>query len=144
MNDLLVAQALAARGTAASAPAGYSALRTVYAVPQDSIGATPALMVLPSTDSMDYGGQTRRATVTFTVRIYLDTIADLPRRYTALHTWRAWLRDLYTGAVTLGGQVDQCSVTSTELGNDELAGVQYLVVDATVECTKLDALAFTA
>ena len=144
MNDYAIAQALAARGTAVSAPAGYSALRSVYAVPQDSIAATPALMITPSSDSMDYGGQTRRATVTFVVRIYLDTIADLPRRFVALHTWRAWLRDLYGGAVTLGGLVDQCSVVSTELGTDEVAGVQFLTVDATVECVKLDAIAFSA
>jgi hypothetical protein len=144
MNDLAIAQALAARGTAVASPVGYAAMRAVYAVPQESLGATPALVVVPAGDSMEYGGQTRRATVTFTVRIYLDTIADLPRRFTALHVWRAWLRDLYGGAVTLGGSVDQCSVTSTELGTDEVAGVQFLTVDATVECVKLDAIAFTA
>jgi len=144
MNDYATAQALAARGTAVSAPVGFASVRAAYAVPQESLGVTPVIIVLPSGDSMEYGGQTRRATVTYTVRLYLDTIADLPRRYVALHTYRAWLRDLYSGAVTLGGQVDQCSVIATELGTDEVAGVQFLTVDATVECVKIDAVAFTA
>jgi hypothetical protein len=82
--------------------------------------------------------------VTYTVRLYLDTIADMTRRYQALAAYRSWVRDLYNGAVTLGGQVDQAGVTSTSTGTDEVGGIEYLVVDATVECVKQEAVSFTA
>lgn len=144
MNDVAIAQALAARGTAVAGPAGYAAFRTAHAFPPDSLGATPALVVIPGNDTVEVGGQTRRTTVTFTVRLYLDTIADMPRRYQALAAYRSWVRDLYNGSVTLGGQVDQAGVTSTSTSTDEVGGIEYLTVDATVECVKQEAVSFTA
>lgn len=144
MNDLAVAQALAARATAAAAPAGYASVRQASAVPLDSIAATPSVLVLPGADSIETGGQTRRTTLTYTVRLYLEPIGDIARRTQALYAYRSWLRDLYNGAVTLSGQVDQAAVTGTSLGTDEVAGIDYMTVEATVECVKQEAVSFTA
>lgn len=144
MDDLAVAQQLADRALAVAGPQGYAAVRASYAVPQESISATPAVLVLPGVDAIETGGQTRRTTVTYMVRLYLEPISDIARRSKTLYAYRTWLRELYDGAVTLGGEVDQAGVTGTNLGTDELAGIDYLTVEATVECVKQEAVAFTA
>lgn len=144
MDDVAVAQALAARATAVSGPTGYAAIRNSFAFPQPSISAVPAVIVLPDTDSVEYGGQTRRVRCSFRVRIYLEPIADLPRRYKMLHAYRTWLRNLYNGAVQLGGVVDMASVINTDMNSDDLGGDSYLTVEATVECVKQEAVAITA
>lgn len=144
MDDLAVAQELADRVSAVAGPTGYAAVRAAYAVPQESIGATPAILVLPGSDSISTGGQTRRTTLTYTVRLYLEPIGDIARRSRTLYAYRKWLRELYDGAVTLGGEVDQAGVTGTSLGTDEVAGIDYLTVEATVECVKQEAVGFTA
>jgi hypothetical protein len=61
-----------------------------------------------------------------------------------LHAYRTWLRNLYNGAVQLGGVVDMASVVNTDMSNDELGGDSYLTVEATVECVKQEAVAITA
>lgn len=144
MDDLVVAQQLADRALAVAGPQGYAAVRSSFSVPQESISATPAVLVLPGTDSIETGGQTRRTTVTYTVRLYLEPIGDIARRSKTLYAYRKWLRELYDGAVTLGGEVDQAGVTGTQLGTDEVAGIDYMTVEATVECVKQKAVAFTA
>ena len=144
MNDLAIAQALAARATAATSPAGYAAVRQASAVPLESIGATPSILVLPGSDQIETGGQTRRTVITYTVRLYLEPIGDIARRTQALYAYRTWLRELYDGAVTLSGNVDQAAVTGTTLGTDEVAGIDYMTVEATVECVKQEAVNFTA
>lgn len=144
MNDVAVAQALAARALAVSGPTGYAAIRNSFAFPQSAISAVPAIIILPDTDSVEYGGQTRRVTCTFKVRVYLEPVADLSRRFQMLHAYRTWLRNLYNGAVQLGGVVDMASVVNTDMSNDELGGDSYLTVEATVECVKQEAVAITA
>jgi hypothetical protein len=144
MDDAAIATALAARATAVNAPSGYAAIRTAHAFPTDSLGATPAVVVFSGTDQIEYGGQTRRTVLTHAVRVYLDTIADIKRRSLALAAYRAWGRNLYNGTVTLGGLVDMTSVTSTTIGTETLGGVDYMVVELTVETTKQEALNFTA
>lgn len=144
MDDLAVATALAQRAVSVPGPAEYAAVRNAYAVPQDSIGATPAVLVLPGADSIETGGQTRRTTVTYTVRLYLEPVGDIARRSKTLYAYRTWLRELYDGAVTLSGNVDQAGVVGTALGTDEVAGVDYMTVEATVECVKQEAVGFTA
>ena len=144
MNDVAVTQALAARVTAVSGPTGYAPIRKAYAFPPDAISQTPACLVMAQGDAMEYGGQTRRTTVTFAVRIYLEPVADLARRIQMMTAYRTWLRDLYNGAVTLGGLVDQASCVSTDLGADEFGGVNYLTVEARIECVQQEAVSFTA
>ena len=144
MDDIAVAQALAARVSAVSSPTGYAAIRNSYAFPPDAISATPSGVVISGTDQVEVGGQTRRTQLNFTVRIYLEPVADLARRMQLVSAYRTWLRNLYNGAVTLGGLVDQASVVSTDVGAEEYAGIQYLTVEAQVECVKLEAVAYTA
>ena len=144
MDDAAVAQELATRSLAVNPPNGYQRIRTAHAFPVEAIGATPAVVVFSGPDQIEYGGQTRRTVLTHTVRVYLDTIADIKRRSLALAAYRAWGRNLYNGAVTLGGLVDMTSVTATTIGTETLGGVDYLVVELTVDTTKQEALNFTA
>lgn len=144
MNDAAIAQELATRATAVTPPAGYAAIRTAHAFPAEALGAIPAVVVFPGPDQIEYGGQTRRTVLSFNVRIYLDTIADIKRRSQALAAYRTWGRNLYNGTVTLGGLVDMTSVTATATGTETIGGVDYMVVELTVETTKQEALSFTA
>lgn len=144
MDDVAVAQALAARTLAVQAPTGYAAIRNAFAFPPSAISAVPAVVILPWNDSIEYGSQTRRVVCTFKVRVYLEPIADLQRRFQMLHAYRTWLRNAYNGAVQLGGLVDQASVVSTEMNTDDLGGESYLTVEAVVDCTKQEAVALTA
>tara|TARA_R110000868_G_scaffold22336_5_gene91516 strand:- start:2301 stop:2735 length:435 start_codon:yes stop_codon:yes gene_type:complete len=144
MNDVAVAQALAARVLAVSGPAGYASVRNSYAFPPDAISATPSAIVISGTDQVEVGGQTRRTQVNFTVRIYVEPISDLARRMQLVGAYRTWVRNLYNGSVTLGGLVDQAAVVSTDVGAEEYAGIQYLTIEAQVECVKLEAVAYTA
>jgi hypothetical protein len=144
MDDAAIAQALAARGTAINGPTGYAAIRVTHAFPIEALSATPALVVFSGADQIEYGGQTRRTVLTHAVRIYLEPIGDIKRRAEALAAYRAWGRNLYNGSVTLGGLVDQTSVTGTTIGTESIGGVDYMVVELTVDATKQEALSFTA
>lgn len=144
MDDAAIATALAARGTAVTPPSGYAAIRVAHAFPVESLSATPALVVFSGTDQIEYGGQTRRTVLTNAVRVYLEPIADIKRRSQALAAYRTWGRNLYNGSVTLGGLVDMTSVTGTTIGTETIGGVDYMVVELTVETTKQEALSFTA
>jgi hypothetical protein len=46
--------------------------------------------------------------------------------------------------VTLGGLVDMTSVTGTTIGTESIGGVDYMVVELTIDATKQEALSFTA
>lgn len=144
MDDVAVSQALADRFLAVAGPSGYAEIRKAYAFPPDAIAASPAAVVIQGSDQIEVGGQTRRTVLTFTVRLYLEPVADLARRMQLVSAYRTWLRNLYNGAVTLGGLVDQTGVTSTDVGAEDYAGVQYLTVEAQVDCVKLEAVNYTA
>lgn len=144
MDDVAIAAALAARGTVVTAPSGYAAIRVAHAFPVEALTATPAIVVFAGPDQIEYGGQTRRTVLTHAVRIYLEPIGDIKRRSQALAAYRDWGRNLYNGAVTLGGIVDMTSVTATSTGTEEIGGVDYMVIELTVDATKQEALSFTA
>jgi hypothetical protein len=65
-------------------------------------------------------------------------------KYRDLYTWRAWLRTVFDGAVTISGNAAQVAVTSTTLGTDTYADQEYLTVEASAEVTVFDTVAFTA
>jgi hypothetical protein len=82
--------------------------------------------------------------LTVNIVIYLLPIPRMDEKYRDLYTWRAWLRTVFDGAVTISGNAAQVAVTGTTLGTDTYADQDYLTVQATAEVTVFDTVAFTA
>jgi hypothetical protein len=143
MTDLTILDALAARLTAVTKPAGYT-LRKAYATPPESLPVVPAIVLFPGDDSITVGNGNRTTVLTVEVRLYLLPIPRMDDKYRDLYTWRAWLRTAFDGAVTISGNAAQVAVTTTTLGTDTYADQEYLTVEATAEVTVFDTVAFTA
>ena len=143
MTDLTILDALAARLTAVTKPAGYT-LRKAYATPPESLPVVPAIVLFPGDDSITVGNGNRTTVLTVEVRLYLLPIPRMDDKYRDLYTWRAWLRTAFDGAVTISGNAAQVSVTTTTLGTDTYGDQEYLTVEATAEVTVFDTVAFTA
>lgn len=140
MNDLAVANAMADRLRAWGEPAEEQALGTVYAVPPDSIGTWPAIIIYPDADTITYGAAARITTLVFRIRVYLRPNADLPRRLTTLLRWRSHLREAFDGNASLGGLVDAVTVTETRLGDEEYAGEPLVYAEAVVEAVRAEVI----
>jgi hypothetical protein len=143
-NDASIADAIATRVATVTVPASVAAIRGATATPPDNLQALPYAIVLPGSDSIIYSTSSRIVVGTFTVRLYLGSPTDYARRFPALHAYRTALRDIFAGATTLGGLVDQASVTGTQIAHDEYGANEYVVVDVTVECTKGEPFSFSA
>jgi hypothetical protein len=143
MNDLTILDAIAARLTAVTKPAGYT-LRKAYATPPESLPVVPAVILFPGDDSVTIGNGNRTTVLTVEVRLYLLPIPRMDDKYRDLYTWRAWLRTAFDGAVTISGNAAQVSVTTTTLGTDTYGDQEYLTVEANAEVTVFDTVAFTA
>jgi hypothetical protein len=143
MNDLTILDAIAARLTAVTKPAGYT-LRKAYATPPESLPVVPAVILFPGDDSVTIGNGNRTTVLTVAIRLYLLPIPRMDDKYRDLYTWRAWLRTAFDEAVTISGNAVQVSVTGTTLGTDTYADQDYLTVQAVAEVTVFDTVAFTA
>jgi hypothetical protein len=143
MNDLTILDAIAARLTAVTKPAGYT-LRKAYATPPESLPVVPAVILFPGDDSVTIGNGNRTTVLTVAIRLYLLPIPRMDDKYRDLYTWRAWLRTAFDGAVTISGNAVQVAVTATTLGTDTYADQEYLTVEATAEVTVYDTVTFTA
>jgi hypothetical protein len=135
-NDAAIAAAIATRVATVTVPAGVPAIRGATSTPPDVLQVLPYAIVLPGSDQIIYGAASRIITGTFTVRLYLGSPTDFARRFPALHAYRTALRDIFLGATTLGGLVDQVSVINTSIATDDYGGSELVVVDVTVEATK--------
>lgn len=143
MNDLTVLDALADRLASVNPPSGYT-LRKCYATPPENLPVTPCAVLFPGDDSVLIGNGNRTTVLTVAIRIYLLPIPRMDEKYRDLYTWRAWLRTVFDGAVTISGNAAQVAVVSTTLGTDTYADQEYLTVEATAEATVFDTVAFTA
>ena len=143
MTDLTILDAIATRVEAATDPAGYT-LRKCYATPPESLPVTPCAVLFPGDDSVLIGNGNRTTVLTVAIRIYLLPIPRMDEKYRDLYTWRAWLRTVFDGAVTISGNAAQVAVTGTTLGTDTYADQDYLTVQAVAEVTVFDTVAFTA
>lgn len=143
MTDLTILDALAARLTALTPPAGYS-IRKVYATPPEGLPVVPAIVLFPGGDQITVGNGNRVTVLTVTVVLYLLPIPRMDEKYRDLYTFRAWLRTAFDGAVTVSGNAVQVAVSGTTLGTDTYADQDYLTVQAAAEVTVYDTVAFTA
>ena len=138
-NDVAVAEAIAQRVATIEVPSGIAPIRGASSTPPDNLQVLPYAIVIPGSDNITYGAAAKITSVQFTVRLYLGSPTDFARRFPALHTYRSALRDRFLQAVTLGGLVDQASVISTNIGQDQYGTNEYVVVEAIVEATKGEA-----
>ena len=143
MTDLTILDAIATRVEAATDPTGYT-LRKCYATPPESLPITPCAVLFPGCDQISIGNGNRTTVLTVNIVIYLLPIPRMDEKYRDLYTWRAWLRTVFDGAVTISGNAAQVAVTGTTLGTDTYADQDYLTVQATAEVTVFDTVAFTA
>ena len=143
MNDLTILDAIADRLQSVNPPSGYQ-LRAAYATPPEGLPVTPAIVLFPGDDSVLIGNGNRTTVLTVAIRIYLLPIPRMDEKYRDLYTWRAWLRTVFDGAVTISGNAAQVAVVSTTLGTDTYADQEYLTVEASAEVTVFDTVAFTA
>jgi hypothetical protein len=138
MNDLLIAQRLAAAIQLAATVEGEDPIRSAYATPPDSLGPVPALCVFAGSDAITYGAANRITELRYTCRIYLRVPGDLGRRTATLLKWRTALRNSVLSDWSLGGACDVAKVTETRVLDDEYAGEQYIAVEADVAVTRAE------
>jgi hypothetical protein len=143
MTDLTILDAIDTRVEAATDPTSYT-LRKCYATPPESLPITPCAVLFPGNDQISIGNGNRTTVLTVNIVIYLLPIPRMDEKYRDLYTWRAWLRTVFDGAVTISGNAAQVAVTGTTLGTDTYADQDYLTVQATAEVTVFDTVAFTA
>ena len=143
MTDLTILDAIADQLASVNPPAGYT-LRKVYATPPESLPVVPAIVLFPGDDTISIGNGNRTTVLTVAIRLYLLPVPRMEDKYRDLYTWRAWLRTVFDGAVTISGNAVQVAVTATTLGTDTYADQDYLTVEATAEVTVYDTVAFTA
>jgi len=143
VTDLTILDAIADQLASVNPPAGYT-LRKVYATPPENLPTTPSIVLFPGGDQISIGNATRTTVLTVNIVIYLLPIPRMDEKYRDLYTWRAWLRTVFDGAVTISGNAAQVTVTGTTLGTDTYADQDYLTVQAAAEVTVLDTVAFTA
>jgi len=143
VTDLTILDAIADQLASVNPPAGYT-LRKCYATPPENLPTTPCAVLFPGDDSVLIGNGNRTTVLTVAIRIYLLPIPRMDEKYRDLYTWRAWLRTVFDGAVTISGNAAQVAVVSTTLGTDTYADQEYLTVEASAEVTVFDTVAFTA
>jgi hypothetical protein len=143
VTDLTILDAIADQLASVNPPAGYT-LRKVYATPPESLPVVPAIVLFPGDDTISIGNGNRTTVLTVAIRLYLLPVPRMEDKYRDLYTWRAWLRTVFDGAVTISGNAVQVAVTATTLGTDTYADQDYLTVEATAEVTVYDTVAFTA
>jgi len=143
VTDLTILDAIADQLASVNPPSGYT-LRKVYATPPESLPVVPAIVLFPGDDTITIGNGNRSTVLTVAIRLYLLPIPRMDEKYRDLYTWRAWLRTVFDGAVTISGNAVQVAVTGTTLGTDTYADQDYLTVEATAEVTVYDTVAFTA
>jgi len=143
VTDLTILDAIADQLASVNPPAGYT-LRKCYATPPENLPTTPSIVLFPGGDQISIGNGNRTTVLTVNIVIYLLPIPRMDEKYRDLYTWRAWLRTVFDGAVTISGNAAQVTVTGTTLGTDTYADQDYLTVQAAAEVTVLDTVAFTA
>jgi hypothetical protein len=143
VTDLTILDAIADQLASVNPPAGYT-LRKAYATPPENLPVTPCAVLFPGGDQITVGNGNRTTVLTVNIVIYLLPIPRMDEKYRDLYTWRAWLRTVFDGAVTISGNAAQVTVSGTTLGQDTYADQDYLTVTATAEVTVYEAVAYTA
>jgi hypothetical protein len=144
VNDATVIAALGTHIRNTTPPTGET-IRVVYDYPPESLGAVPAVVVYPGSDSVAYGAANRRTTLQLNAVLYLPLV-EYARSYARIATLRAWMRDLLLDAVLLNGTsgVSQASVTSTVVDSTDYGDAPFISVSANIEVVGIEVIAPSA
>lgn len=144
MEDATVIAALGAHLRTKTPPSGQS-VRVVYDYPPDGLGATPAIVIFPGSDTVNYGAANRTTVLRLDAVLYLPAV-EYSRQYALLSAWRTWMRDSLLDAVLLNGAagVSQASVTSTVIDSTEYGDAPFITVTANIEVAGVEAIAPSA
>ena len=144
MNDATVIAALGAHLRAATPPSGET-IRVVYDYPPESLGAVPAIVIYPGSDSIAYGAANRRTTLQLQAVLYLPLV-EYARSYARIATLRAWMRDSLLDGVLLDGTsgVSQASVTGTVVDSTDYADAPFISLSANIEIVGVEIIAPSA
>lgn len=145
MNDATVLAAIGAHLRALTPPSGQT-IKVVYDYPPESLGATPAVVLFPGSDSISYGASNRTTELTVSAVLYLPQV-EYARNFAGLAVWRAWMRDALIAAVLLNSTngVAQASVTSTTIdGGTEYADASFMSLTATMEIIGVEPISASA
>jgi hypothetical protein len=156
LNMLAIADGLAARFAPANVTpptnpttsVAYTNIRESTARLPNNLTAFPCVEVYPPAPGegdMIIGGGQRRSTWPFTVRFYYgQSSGDLERDMVALYKWWSVLIDQVLLGYTLGGTATKALPTTTGIGVHEYGGVEYAVIEMTVEVTTEDTYTMAA
>jgi hypothetical protein len=144
VNDATVIAALGAHLRAATPPSGET-IRVVYDYPPESLGAVPAIVIYPGSDSIAYGAANRRTTLQLQAVLYLPLV-EYARSYARIATLRAWMRDSLLDGVLLNGTsgVSQASVTGTVVDSTDYADAPFISLSANIEIVGVEIIAPSA
>jgi hypothetical protein len=144
VNDATVIAALGAHLRAATPPSGET-IRVVYDYPPESLGAVPAIVIYPGSDSIAYGAANRRTTLQLQAVLYLPLV-EYARSYARIATLRAWMRDSLLDGVLLDGTsgVSQASVTGTVVDSTDYADAPFISLSANIEIVGVEIIAPSA
>jgi len=122
-----IGEAIRARFATAATPASEDALALTTVEPPAQIGATPALIVHPPEEDLEWGpGGVRHSVQRWPVRFY-RTEGDLGPSLTALSKWRKAFLDTVVGQVQLGlsTYVDWAEIRSVAVRQFDYAETRY-------------------
>jgi hypothetical protein len=144
VNDTTVIAALGEHIRNATPPTGET-IRIVYDYPPESLGAVPAVVIYPGSDSVAYGAANRRTTLQLSAVLYLPLV-EYARSYARIATLRAWMRDLLLDGVLLDGAngVSQASVTSTVVDSTDYGDAPFISLTANIEVVGVEIIAPSA
>jgi hypothetical protein len=144
MNDATVIAALGAHLRTKTPPTGQS-VRVVYDYPPDSLGATPAIVLFPGTDSVNYGAANRTTVLNIDAVLYLPAV-EYSRQYALLSAWRTWMRDSLLDGVLLDGAegVSQASIVSTVIDSTEYGDAPFITVTGNIAVAGVEAISPSA
>jgi hypothetical protein len=150
LNLLAIADGLALRFAPANVTpptnpitsVAYQNIRESTARLPNNLTAFPCVEVYPPAPGEGQfiiGGGQRRSTLPFTVRFYLGkSSGDLERDMVALYAWWSVLLDQVLKGYTLGGTVTKALPVDSGIGIHEYGGIEYAVIEQTVEITTED------
>ena len=144
MNDATVIAALGAHIRNATPPTGET-IRVVYDYPPESLGAVPAVVIYPGSESVAYGAANRRTSLQLSAVLYVPLV-EYARSYARIATLRAWMRDLLLDGVLLDGAngVSQASVTGTVVDTTDYGDAPFIALTANIEVVGVEIIAPSA
>lgn len=142
--DTAIIAAIGAHLRGKTPPSGQT-LKVVYDYPPESLGAVPAIVLFPGSDSQAFNGGGRIINLQVQAILYLPAV-EYARQYESIATWRTWMRDALLDAVLLNSTdgVAQASVTGTTVDATDYGDATFVTVQATMQIVGAESISPSA